>query len=171
LQQGSKPTNAVVRRYSSALKRMARNAMVIMDVFLPDSEKFLITGANPKEVKWGDVKTLGYKDIRVDVLGQMTTSRDRQLQTAILMKQHGVYDNFAVLDAIDDPKKFEVLKRQNEMMQLQNYVVQQEQAINIYQDELKRTQSELNTMKNRQQGSDGSGNVANDEPTSKGAKE
>lgn len=161
LQQGMKPSNAVVRRYSSALRQMARNAMVIMSEYVPENEKFLITGKDPKEIRWGDIKDFGYKDIRVDVLGQMTTSRDRQLQTALLMKQYGVYDVFAVLDAIDDPKKFEVLNRMNEQQELKNYIVQQESTIGILQDELKKSQSEINTLSNRLQGSDGSGNVGN----------
>lgn len=168
LQQGMKPNNAVVRRYSAALKQMARNAMVIMTIYLPDDEKFYITGKDPQTVRWGDIKNFGYKDIRVDVIGQLTTSRDRQLQTALMMKQYGVYDNMAVLDAIDDPKKFEIAQRMNEVAELQKYVVNQEQVIGIYKQELQKMQSELNTFYNRQQGSDGGGNVANQEGKPKG---
>ena len=105
-------------------------------------------------MQWGKFKDKAtlIKNIRVDTESMMPTSKMQKLQEAILMRQHGVYDNQAVLEEVDDPKAYDVLKRTSEI----NYLRTVSTQLQDQNDQLKK---EINTMTNRLQKYEMQGNV------------
>ena len=159
LGESRKPINAVIRRYSFALKEMAVNAMKIMSQFMDEDEIMSILYTSDQDyntvwaqIPWKELKDTHYKDIRVEIINDMGASRARKFSEAVQLAQFGVYDPEDVLDALDDPKKYKIIQRKNTIAQLQaaleQVVAQNEQMV-----------SEIKTMRNREQGSDGSGNA------------
>jgi hypothetical protein len=155
LQEGKTVVRMMLRHYSTALKQMARNAIPIMDKHVSMQQRFRIMGQDnkPQLVKWEDLRNKGGKmDIRVDVATMLSSSRQERFRQAVELAQAGVYDAMAVLDAIDDPKKYEVAERLNIVNQLQ---AQNQQLV----EENQKMEKIINTMENRQQTEGGQGNV------------
>jgi len=156
LQASSKVVGNPLSHYATALKLMATNAVLLMQNYLPPDEVFEIVGADnqPEYMQWGKFKDKAtlIKNIRVDTESMMPTSKMQKLQEAILMRQHGVYDNQAVLEEVDDPKAYDVLKRTSEI----NYLRTVSTQLQDQNDQLKK---EINTMTNRLQKYEMQGNV------------
>ncbi|MHC4321613.1 MAG: portal protein, partial [Planctomycetota bacterium] len=147
LQEGKTIIRMMTRHYSNALKQMGRNAIAIMVEFLDDSHKFQIVGADnqPQMIKWEDLRNkAGLYDIRVDVASMLATSRQERFRQALELAQAGVYDAKAVLDSIDDPRKYEVSQRLD-------LIAQQGQQIEQLVQENEEIKKLLNTLQNRQQ--------------------
>lgn len=155
LGEAQKPINAVVRRYSRALKQMGRNAIAIMDQYLSKEEQFTILNDEnlTEQVSWGDLKDrAGLLHIRVDVQGQMATSRQRKLAEAIELKREKIYDSEAVLKSIDDPMALEVLQRTSLLLQTQ-------QALAFHMNQNEELKKLIKTERNRNQSANGEGNT------------
>ena len=161
LTEAKKPASVVMNHYAQALKKMARNAIAIMNKYMDEETKFRILVDSPEDqekykvINWGSLKDRnGQLDIRVDIQGQLSTTREAKFQEAIMLKQYGIYDNRAVLEYIDDPQKFDVMQRMD-------VIAQQDMLIKALDAELKKKEQEVNTLNNRIQSSDGKGNVGN----------
>jgi len=159
MNEAKKPISNVIRHYTHVLKKMARNAIAIMGKYMDEDIFFRILVDDPRDeekykmIRWGDLKDrAGLLDIRVDIMEQFATTREYRFNQAILLKQHGIYDNQAVLDLIDDPMKFDVMQRMD-------VIAQQDMLIRAMDSKIKEQDSELKTAYNRLQGSDGKGNV------------
>lgn len=159
MSQAQKPIDIVIGHYSFALKKMARNAIAIMNKYMDENTRFRIlvddeaSQQKYQMISWKDLSDRnGILDIRVDIVNQMSTSKDSRFQRALMLKQYGVYDNQAVLDADEDPMKFDVMQRNNEIGQLR-------MLVEAMGKEIEEKKSELKTVYNRLQGSDGSGNT------------
>jgi len=147
---------SVLRRYAGALRKMGENAIALMVEYMPEDERFEILGGDGKYVpiEWGQIKDAAsrIKNIRIDTANMLPTSKLERFRKALELKQAGVYDNMAVLEELDDPKKFEVAERLSEIQQLMGALEQSEQK---NQD----LEKELNTVMNRLQSETGQGNV------------
>ena len=155
LQEGKTVVRMILRHYAHALKQMARNAIAIMVENVSPDMSFRIMGEDnqPQFVKWKDLRDrAGLLDIRVDVATMLSSSRQERFRQAVELAQAGVYDAMAVLDAIDDPKKYEVAQRINAVNQLQ----QQNELLVQKNEEMEKR---LNTLMNRLQSETGEGNV------------
>jgi hypothetical protein len=157
LQQGSARLRLIIKHYAEALKKMARVGMAMMNEFIPPEVTFQIMGADnkPDKINWGDIAAnANIFNIRVDIRSLTSSSRQHDRDQAIRLAEMGVYDREAVLDTLDDPRKYEVIERVSEIKQLQQ-IVQQQQAIIQQQSKV------INTAQNRGQSSSGAGNVGN----------
>jgi hypothetical protein len=155
LSQSQKPTNTVINHYSFALQQMARNAIAIMIKYVDPDKLFRILGDdnNFKFIKWGDLKDkAGIYDIRVDVIGRMSSSREKRFERAILLAKEGHYDTQAVLEEDEDPKKFEIMQRMDIVRQLK-------MANQALMEMVDTKDKENNSLRNAAQGSSKEGNV------------
>lgn len=155
LQEGKTVIRMILRHYAGALKQMGRNAIMIMTEYVSPEKMFRIMGDDnkPQLVRWGDLKDkAGLYDIRVDVATMLSSSRQERFRQAVELAGAGVYDAQAVLDAIDDPKKYEVSQRLSMVNQLQA----QNQALIEENENMKKI---INTVQNRAQTEGGTGNV------------
>ena len=154
LEQGQKPMKAILNHYAAALKLMARNAIKIMYEFMPEEFYFRVVGEDQKArmIQWRDLKNGGILDIKISVEPTLATTRQMIFNKALALRQANVYTDKAVLQAIDDPLKYEVMQEKNIVMQL-NATVQQ------LLGELDKKEKQINTLMNRVQGSLGEGNV------------
>lgn len=154
LEQGQKPMKTVLNHYASALKLMAKNAIKIMYEFMPEEFYFRVVGEDKKaqNIQWSTLKNGGILDIKISVEPTLATTRQMIFNKAMALREAGVYTDKAVLEAIDDPLKYEVMQEKNIVMQL-NATVQQ------LLSELDKKDKEINTMMNRIQGKLGEGNV------------
>lgn len=164
LGESRKPISAVIRRFSYMIKAMAINAVKVMSQFMDEDEIFSILETTDdeanqqyKQIRWGDLKDTVFKDINVDIVGQTGSTRARRFVEAVRLMEIGAYRAEDVLDAIDDPKKYKVMKRENMIAQLQTAL---DQVMNINGN----LEKELKTLRNRSQGSDGQGNVGEKTP-------
>lgn len=129
--------NMIVKHYAFALQQMARVAMSLMIEFLPDQTMFRILGNDDqgkpiwKMIDWGKLKEeAGKFDIHVDIDSMLSTSRQEILDETIKLYQAGLYDRQAALERVDDPKKWEIIKRISEIMilQQQNQVLSEQNS-------------------------------------------
>jgi len=150
-----KRMNLAIKHWGFAMQQIARNALQIMSEVMSDDIVFRVLGQDRKYINlnWGKLKkNLTHKDIRIDMQSMYTTTRQEKLREALQLRQLGVYDNQAVLERLDDPEKWTILQRQNEIAQLAQIVQMQKQQM----DQMGK---QLNTFINRQQTEEGKGNV------------
>ena len=156
LNQSQSIVRLVIKHYVSALNQMGRNAILIMQEFMDENERFEIIGQDGKKtnINWASIKDniTSLKNIRVDSSNTLHTSRDQRLKQALELRNIGVYDDIAVLEEIDDPKKFELINRKNQVAQLV-------QVVKSLQNENETLKKNINTMLNRAQSEKGLGNV------------
>jgi hypothetical protein len=128
LKEGLKPTNLVLSNYGEALKEMGRVLMILMVEFIPPHLKFRMIDnkRNWEFIKWEVAKEYaGYFDIDIDIDSMLATTRKEKLEEALLLGKEGYYDRTAVLETLDDPNKYEVIKRMGEIPILSKEVEEQ----------------------------------------------
>lgn len=145
-----------LRHYAGALAEMGRNAVLIMNAYMPASEKFLILGEDQQTyamVQWGDIKDRAalMRNVRIDTANMLPTSRLETFRKVIEMMQSGVPPE-AAIQLLDDPKAIQVMQT---MSVINKLAAENEELKQI----LQQAQQEINTMRNRMQGDEGMGNV------------
>lgn len=119
LSQSMKRINLPVKHWAMALQKMGRNAVKIMDAVTPGDEIIRIIGKDgPYPVQWEQLRgQFGVENIRIDIQQFLGTNRQEKLKEAIQLyaEGRGVYDRQAVLERLDDPDKWNILKRQSEI--------------------------------------------------------
>jgi len=161
LGQGLQPINLIVKHYAYALQEMARVFLQLMIEFVPEHIIFRIIGQDEKTnmeiyqfVEWGKLKEQAGKfDIHIDVNVLLETTRQEVYDQAMRMFEIGLYDRQAALEKVDDPDKWKTLQRISEILQLK-----QENA--MLKENLDQASKQINTMINRQQSTEGKGNVS-----------
>jgi len=99
LGEAQKPINSVIRRYSWGLKQIVENAVKVMIEFMDDDEIFSIVQTSDNDfnqqyrnIQWKELRDTMWKDIRVDIVGQMGSTRTRKFSEALQLSQYGVYN-------------------------------------------------------------------------------
>jgi hypothetical protein len=146
-----------LRHYAGGLAEMGRNALLIMNRYMPDEEKFLILGLDQKtyeEIEWKEIKDRSdiIRSIRIDTVNMLPTSRMESFRKVIEMMTAGVPPE-AAIQLLDDPKAIQVMETMSQINDLRDELAKME-AQN------KQLQHMVNTVVNRQQGSGGEGNVS-----------
>jgi len=135
---------------------MAMNTIILMNEYMSEDEKFEIVGEDNQVqlINWGQLKTKldVLKNIRIRVTTQMPSTKAEKMKHALELYQAGVYTRRAVLEEIDDPKRFAVIRELDEIETLKQLV----QQLANENDNLKK---QLNTVINRLQNEYGLGNV------------
>jgi len=155
IEQASVAGSTPLKHYSQALKEMARIAIYLMQRYMPQATVFDIINNEEKtgNVSWaGFADNAGLKDIRISVKA-FRFSREKDFQFALQMYQAGLYDRQAVYDTIDDPNKYAIAKRMDEIDRLS-------QIVEIQNEKIEDLTKAINTQANRTQGQDGAGNTA-----------
>jgi hypothetical protein len=159
IQTGSARIRLALRHYTHALNLMAKLAIMIMIEYTDPAEEFEIMGENGKVTvkQWRDLRetlrgSRALKNIRVDAKSINSTTRKADQEQAIRLAELGIYDRQAVLEKLDDPDKYTVIKRMNENELLKAELEKAGQIID-------QQQKEINTFHNRQQTGEGESNV------------
>jgi hypothetical protein len=159
LQTGTARIRLALRHYTNALNWMARIAIAVMIKYTDSSEEFQIMGEDGQiQLKqWRELRetlrgSKALKNIRVDVRSVTASTRKQDQENAIQLAREKIYDRQAVLEKLDDPDKYAIIKRLNEIEQLKAQLEQAGQMID-------QQQKQLNTLINRAQEEEGAGNV------------
>jgi hypothetical protein len=159
MQTGTARIRLALRHYMFALNWMAKMAIMIMIEYTDPTEEFQIMGENGQiQLKqWRELReTLRgsnvLKNVRIDIRSLTASTRKQDMEQAVTLAQAGFYDRQAVLDKLDDPDKYAIIQRMNEIEQLKAQLEQAGQVID-------QQQKQLNTFVNRAQKEEGAGNV------------
>lgn len=165
LQTGTARIRLALRHYLNALNKMARLAIRIMVEYTDPAEEFEVVGENGElEIKqWRELReTLrqgrAMKNIRVDVRSMNASTRQQDQELMVSLGERGIVDPQAVLESLDIPQKYAIIKRINQIQGLQMQLQQAKQVID-------QQQKQINTFINRAQERQGGGNVG--APTSR----
>ena len=149
----------VVTHYARMLQKLGRVISHLMIEFVSPNTMFrmLDNKNNWQFIKWEDVKEeFGKYDIHIDVDQMLSTSRQEKLDRALQLFQATVYDRQAVLDKVDDPDKYEIGQRMNEIMLLQQENAQLKEGFGKAVNEIERLDQNIRGMKQKE--SDGKSN-------------
>ncbi|MHC4105568.1 MAG: portal protein [Planctomycetota bacterium] len=159
MQTGTARIRLALRHYMFALNWMAKIAIMIMIEYTDPSEEFEIMGESGQiELRqWRELReTLKgsnvLKNVRIDIRSLTASTRKQDQEQAIALFQAGVYDRQAVLEKLDDPDKYAIIQRINEIEQLKGQLQQAGELID-------QQQKQINTFVNRAQKEEGQGNV------------
>jgi len=155
--EGMKPINHIVKHYALFLQDMARTLLVMMIETVHPNTLFRIVDDknNFQFVKWDELKQdAGRYDVHIDVQSMITTSRRELLEEAIMLYRETVVDRRHVLNKIDDPDKYETMKRMDEIMMLatENQALKEELKDQI--GEVDRLNQNLRAIEQKEGGKD-----------------
>jgi len=149
----------IVTHYARMLEKLGRIISHLMIEFVPPKTMFrMLDDKNQWQfIEWDKIKEkFGKYDIHVDVDQMLSTSRQEKLDRALQLYQAGIYDRKAVLDKLDDPDKFEIDERMNEIMLLQQENAQLKDGFSKAINEVERLDQNIRAMNQKE--SDGKSN-------------
>jgi len=159
MQTGTARIRLALRHYTHALKLMGQMGIMVMIEYADPNEEFEIMGENGtvEKMQWRQLReTLrgsnALKNIRVDVRSVSSSSRRQDQDMMIQLGTAGIIDRQAVLESLDIPGKYAILKRMNEIEMMKGQLQQASQIID-------QQQKQINTFINRAQEQQGAGNV------------